>query len=124
MRPDKEERGQERAQVSKAVGKYEGDGVALHQADEVFEGTEGHEITGREEQRKPGHPLSSFLLEYLAIFFLGVWIQLLEEDIVSFLLLPRTRPTPTQPGNLTRTRAPTFTAHGVFIAQITDLTAV
>ena len=60
MRPDKEERGQERAQVSKAVGKYEGDGVALHQADEVFEGTEGHEITGREEQRKPGHPLSSF----------------------------------------------------------------
>lgn len=60
MRPDKEERGQERAQVSKAVGKYEGDGVALHQADEVFEGTEGHEITGREEQRKPGPPLSSF----------------------------------------------------------------
>ena len=61
MRLDKEERGQERAQVSKAVGKYKGDGVALHQADEVFEGTEGHEITGREEQRKPSHPLSSFL---------------------------------------------------------------
>ena len=60
MRLDKEERGQERAQVSKAVGKYKGDGVALHQADEVFEGTEGHEITGRKEQRKPSHPLSSF----------------------------------------------------------------